>query len=391
MSTLSFSGYRYYVQFQDDYSGFRVIYFIKQKNEVFRFFRIYVARMNIETGQRISTLRSDNGGEYVSNDFKAYLEEKGIRHETCAPHTPEQDGVSERSNRTIMESSLSSLLDLDLPLDLWAEATSCSVYVQNRIHGRTTTTTPYQAWFSHHRKPDVSHFHIFGIFAYVHVPKTLRRKLDAKSTLLRFVGYSETQKAWRFFDRTTHRIPISRDAIFCERFPPDENGAPALPLSIEHPHPLISSISRPFIASDISNHLLPLPRQFLPCSSVVQLPEAIPSSLDDLSSSSDLQVPCSPIIQQPFYPNEVVDNQLSSSSSPASLDDSPEEDFYGFEPVARPSNRIRTPKHTVSLFAVPTVSSDFAISDINTIDHCNSFSYQAAISGSDSAFWFTAM
>jgi hypothetical protein len=67
--------------------------------------------------------------------------------------------------------------------------------VQNRIRGRTTTTTPYQAWFSHHRKADVSHFHIFGISAYVHVPKTLRRKLDAKSTLLLFVGYSETQKA----------------------------------------------------------------------------------------------------------------------------------------------------------------------------------------------------
>ena len=97
------------------------------------------------------------------------------------------------------------------------------------------------------------------------------------------------------------------------------------------------------------------------------------------------------LAHQTFFPNEVVDNQLSSSSSPASLDDSPEEDFYGFEPVARPSNRIRTPKHTVSLFAVPTVSSDFAISDIDTIDHCNSLSYQAAISGSDSAFWFTAM
>ena len=92
-----------------------------------------------------------------------------------------------------------------------------------------------------------------------------------------------SENSWRFFDRTTHRITISRDAIFCERFPLDNNGAPALPLSIEHPRPLISSISRPPIASDISNHLPPLPRQSLPCSSVVQLPGAIPSSLDDLS------------------------------------------------------------------------------------------------------------
>lgn len=88
-----------------------------------------------------------------------------------------------------MESSLSCLLDLDLPLDLWAEATKCSVYVQNRIHGRTKNTTPYEAWFSHYRKPDVSHFHVFGISAYIHIPKTLRRKLAAKSKLLLFVGY----------------------------------------------------------------------------------------------------------------------------------------------------------------------------------------------------------
>jgi len=109
MSTLSFSGFRYYVQFHDDYSGFRVIYFIKTKDEVFRCFRIFVARIQTETGERISTFRTDSGGEYVSTAFKEYLGENGIRHETCAPHTPEQDGVSERSNRTIMESSLSSL------------------------------------------------------------------------------------------------------------------------------------------------------------------------------------------------------------------------------------------------------------------------------------------
>jgi transposase InsO family protein len=92
-------------------------------------FVFFVARIQTETGELFSSFRTDNGGKYVSNAFKEYLEENGIRHETCAPNTPEQDGVSERSNRTIMESSLSSLLNLNLPFDLWAEATSCSVYV----------------------------------------------------------------------------------------------------------------------------------------------------------------------------------------------------------------------------------------------------------------------
>lgn len=98
MSTSSFNGYRYYIQFQDDYSGFRVIDFIKQKSEVFQCFRLYVARLRTGTGQHVSTFRIDNGGEYISTEFDAYLAEYGIRHKTCAQNNPEQDGVSERSN-----------------------------------------------------------------------------------------------------------------------------------------------------------------------------------------------------------------------------------------------------------------------------------------------------
>ena len=109
---------------------------------------------------------------------------------------------------------MSSPLDLDLPRDLWAEAVNTAVYVNNRIHGTSTAATPYETWY--HRKPDVSHFRMFGTLAYVHIPKCLRKKLDAKSRPLLFVGYSETHKAYRFFDRVTRRITISRDAIFCE-------------------------------------------------------------------------------------------------------------------------------------------------------------------------------
>ena len=109
---------------------------------------------------------------------------------------------------------MSSLFDFNLPRDLWAEAVNTAVYVKNRIHGKTTKTTPFESWYG--RKPDVSYFRIFGSFAYVHIPKSLRRKLDPKSQKLLFVGYSETQKTYRFFDRSTHKITVSRDAIFCE-------------------------------------------------------------------------------------------------------------------------------------------------------------------------------
>ena len=83
------------------------------------------------------------GGEYVDGDFKHYLSTNGVRHETCAPYTPEQNGVSERSNRTLVESAMISLFYLNLPRDLWAEAVNTAVYVNNRIHSKTTKTTPF--------------------------------------------------------------------------------------------------------------------------------------------------------------------------------------------------------------------------------------------------------
>lgn len=198
MSIPSLTGSLYYVLFQDDASGFCVVYFLKKKSEVFQQFKIFVARVLTETGNRVCAIRSDNGGEYTDGEFQKFLSLNGIRHEKCAPYTPEQNGVSERANRTMVESAQSSLCDLDLPRDLWAEAVNTTVYVQNRLHGKTTSKTPFESWYL--RKPDVSHFRIFGSYAYVHIPKTLRQKLDAKSQKLLLVGYSETQKAYRFFD-----------------------------------------------------------------------------------------------------------------------------------------------------------------------------------------------
>jgi hypothetical protein len=76
-------------------------------------------------------------GNFFYGDFQLYLSINGIRHETCAPYKPEQNGVSEHWNRTLMESAMSSLFDMDLPRDLWAEAANTSVYVNNRVHDRS--------------------------------------------------------------------------------------------------------------------------------------------------------------------------------------------------------------------------------------------------------------
>lgn len=101
------SGARFFLLFTDDFSGWRHVYFLKQKSEVSEFCKDYFNLLRNETGNLVHTLRSDNGGEFVSSSFKSWLSEKGIRFESSAPHTPEQNGVAERANRTIVEAGRS--------------------------------------------------------------------------------------------------------------------------------------------------------------------------------------------------------------------------------------------------------------------------------------------
>ena len=146
------------------------------------------------------------------------------------------------------------------------------MYVQNRIRGTTIRKTPFESWYK--RKPDVSHLRVFGSTAYVHIPKSLRQKLDAKSQKLLFVGYSETQKAYRFFDRKTRRIIVSRDAIFSE-FPPQHESNSSCQSNFEIPleSPLNKLVNSNEQSLENSNGSIPSLRR----SSRVKIPKMIMS------------------------------------------------------------------------------------------------------------------
>ena len=132
------------------------------------------------------------------------------------PHSPQQNGVSERMNRTLVESARSMIAHVGLSNIFWAEAISCSSYVRNRLPTSALKEgeTPYERWYG--RKPDVSHFRVFGCMAYALVPDCERRKLDTKSKKMRFVGYSLTSKGYRLFDETNQKLYIRRDVEFNE-------------------------------------------------------------------------------------------------------------------------------------------------------------------------------
>jgi transposase InsO family protein len=77
-------------------------------------------------------LRSDNGGEYTSKDFSDFCKEAGIKRELIVPYNPQQNGVAERKNRSIVEATKAMIHDQNLPMFLWGEASNTTIYVQNR-------------------------------------------------------------------------------------------------------------------------------------------------------------------------------------------------------------------------------------------------------------------
>ena len=141
--------------------------------------------------------------------------ESSSEHEITAHYSPEQNGVAERANRTILERTKAILADTEFPKKLWMEIASTVVYLKNRSPTSSLDgKTPYEAW--HGKKPDLSHLQMISRTAYVHVSKDTRRKLDFNSRECRLVGYGGTNQ-WRAWDEEKEDVVVSRDVIFDEQ------------------------------------------------------------------------------------------------------------------------------------------------------------------------------
>jgi hypothetical protein len=215
MENDSLGGSRYFFTLIDDHSKKIHVYFLRHKNEVSKCIKDFKIFAENQLERKMKVLRSDNGKEYVNNELKAYLESTGVRHQLTIPYTPQQNGVAERTNRTIVEKARSLLSDAGLPKAYWAEAVSTAVYLINRTPTRVLNfKTPEEVWTG--RKPDISHLKIFGCKAMVYVPKPLRLKWDSPTRDAIFIGYPEESKGYRFYDPQTRKVFKSRDAVFME-------------------------------------------------------------------------------------------------------------------------------------------------------------------------------
>ena len=218
MQTQSIGGStcRYLITFIDDHSRFCRTYFMKHKSEAIEKFKEFKAVAEKESGMTIKALRSDQGGEYMSEEFKIYLGEWGIRSESTAAYSPQQNGVAERLNRTLGEAARSMLLQANLSNMYWAEAVSTATYLRNRMvtSALKSKMTPYEMWFG--KKPDLRHLRVFGCAVYAHIPDGSRRKLEKKAEKFRFIGYTETTGNYKVWDEVRQKCFIRHDLIFNE-------------------------------------------------------------------------------------------------------------------------------------------------------------------------------
>lgn len=205
--------YDYFATFIDQYTHYCCTYLLKQKSGLFEAFKDYVAKSEVNFKYKIKFLYCDNGTEYLSNAMKDYCSSKGITYHLTIPYTPQQNGVSERMNRTIMDKTRALLKTAQLPDYFWGDAVLTATYLINRSPTKAIELkqTPYELW--HNTKPTIKYLKLFGATAYAH-NKTSVGKLADRSTIGILVGFEPN--GYKLFDPLSRKYITARDVIFDE-------------------------------------------------------------------------------------------------------------------------------------------------------------------------------
>nr|GFA54536.1 hypothetical protein [Tanacetum cinerariifolium] len=215
MRVTSINGKRYVLVFVDDYSRYTWVYFLRTKDETPEVIKNFLKKIYVRLQAPVIIVRTNNGTEFKNHALKEYFTRVSITHETFAAKTPQQNGVVERRNRTLVEAARTMLIFSHALLFLWAEAIATACYTQNRsiIHQRFNKA-PYE--LIQGKKPDISYLYVFGALCY---PKNDREdigKLGAKDDIGFFIGYSANSVAYRVYNRRTKEIMEMMNVTFDE-------------------------------------------------------------------------------------------------------------------------------------------------------------------------------
>ncbi|GKB37255.1 zinc finger, CCHC-type containing protein [Tanacetum coccineum] len=208
---------KYFVTFIDDASRFCYVYLLHSKDEALDKFKVFKTEVELQQGSLIKRFRTDRGGEYMDT---LYFQSVGIIHETTAPYTPQQNGISERKNRVLKEMVNSMLSYSGLSQGFWGEAMLTACYLLNRVPNKRNRVTPYELWTK--KKPNLNYLRVWGCRAVVRLPDPKLKTLGERGIECIFVGYAEHSKAFRFYviepndSVAINSIIESKDVVFDE-------------------------------------------------------------------------------------------------------------------------------------------------------------------------------
>ena len=200
------------------------LYLIHEKSQAVDILEVYITEVERQLDRKVKIVRSDRRGEFYGKydesgqnpgPFAKLLEKQGIRTQYTMPGTPQQNGVAERRNRTLMDMVRSMTSSTNVPNFLWSEALKTAMYILNRVPSKAVPTTPFELWTG--RKPSLRHLHVWGCPAEARIYNSQEKKLDSITISGYFIGYPEKSKGYRFYyPNHSTRIVKTKNARFLE-------------------------------------------------------------------------------------------------------------------------------------------------------------------------------
>ncbi|KAK1617106.1 hypothetical protein QYE76_022623 [Lolium multiflorum] len=189
-------GSKYGLVIVDDYSRYSWVFLLNSKDETHREFIIFAKKAQRMYESEIKAIRTNNGTELKNYTMQEFVDDEGIKHEFSVPYTPQQNGVVERKNRTIIDMARTMLGEFNSPHNFWGEAISTAVHYSKRLFLRPSTTKLHTS-FSQNNKGKLG-------------------KFETRTIEGTFVGYAENSHAYRYYNKSTGAIEVSCDVVFLE-------------------------------------------------------------------------------------------------------------------------------------------------------------------------------
>jgi hypothetical protein len=199
----------------DDYSCYTWTFFLDDKGKTFYIFKKFATRAQNEFGSSMVKIRSDNGSEFHNTRVEEYCDGEGIKHEFSSTYTPQQNGVVERKNKTLITLARAMLDDYGVSQRFLAEAINTACHASNRVYlHRLMMKTPYELLIG--RNPNISYFRVFGCKCFIFKKRKHLGKFESRVDEGIFVGYASNSKAYRVFNNSTRVIEETCDVEFDE-------------------------------------------------------------------------------------------------------------------------------------------------------------------------------